>query len=75
MNNRGSRGRLVAFARDQKILLIILGIVAALAFIRPMFISAENLFNILFQVSITSIIGIGMILAAAVDRLRQRRVT
>ncbi len=45
---------------DQKILLIILGIAAALAFIRPVFLSAENIFNVLFQVSITSIIGIGM---------------
>lgn len=53
-------GRLAAVARDQKVLLIILGIVAVLAFVRPVFVSSENLFNILFQVSITSIIGIGM---------------
>jgi len=53
-------GRLAAVARDQKVLLIILGIVAVLAIVRPVFVSTENLFNILFQVSITSIIGIGM---------------
>ena len=53
-------GRLAAVARDQKVLLIILGIVAVLAFVRPVFVSSENLFNILFQVSITSIIGVGM---------------
>jgi ribose/xylose/arabinose/galactoside ABC-type transport system permease subunit len=53
-------GRLRAVLRDQKVLLIILGIVVALAFARPLFVSTENLFNILFQVSITSIIGIGM---------------
>jgi ribose transport system permease protein len=53
-------GRLRAVARDQKVLLIILGIVAVLAVVRPVFVSTENLFNILFQVSITSIIGIGM---------------
>lgn len=52
--------RLRALVRDQKILLIILAIAIALAVARPVFVSTENLFNILFQVSITSIIGIGM---------------
>ncbi len=53
-------GRLGRVLREQKVLLIILGIVVVLAFVRPVFVSTENLFNILFQVSITSIIGIGM---------------
>ena len=56
MNGRRFR----AIIGDQKILLIILAIAVVLAVVRPVFISAENLFNILFQVSITSIIGIGM---------------
>jgi len=58
--SRVKRAGVRAALGEQKILLIILGIVAVLAFVRPMFVSSENLFNILFQVSITSIIGIGM---------------
>jgi ribose/xylose/arabinose/galactoside ABC-type transport system permease subunit len=60
MKSRRPAAGLRAVLGEQKILLIILGIVAVLAFVRPMFVSSENLFNILFQVSITSIIGIGM---------------
>jgi len=60
MESRVKGARVRAVIREQKILLIILGIVLVLAFVRPMFVSTENLFNILFQVSITSIIGIGM---------------
>lgn len=52
--------RLRQTIRDQKILLIILGIAVVFAFLRPVFISTENIFNVLFQISINSIIGIGM---------------
>jgi ribose transport system permease protein len=55
-----SGARFRAFVGNQKILLIILAIAVVLAIVRPVFVSTENLFNILFQVSITSIIGIGM---------------
>jgi len=46
--------------RDWKILLILLGITAVLALLRPVFVSSENIFNVLFQVSINSTIAVGM---------------
>ena len=46
--------------RDWKILLILLGITAVLALLRPVFVSSENIFNVLFQVSINSTIAVGI---------------
>jgi ribose transport system permease protein len=55
-----NRGLGRALLRDQKILLILVGITIVLAILRPVFISPENIFNVLFQVSINGMIGVGM---------------
>jgi ribose transport system permease protein len=54
------RGLALTFLREQKIVLILLGIAIVLAVLRPVFISPENIFNVLFQVSINGMIGVGM---------------
>jgi ribose transport system permease protein len=54
------RGLALTFLREQKIVVILLGIAVVLAVLRPVFISSENIFNVLFQVSINGMIGVGM---------------
>lgn len=48
---------------DLAILLILVVLVVILAFIRPVFLTPNNLLNIMRQVSIVAILGIGMTLS------------
>ncbi len=54
----GSRMR--NFIKSQRLLLIIVFILILVGAINPIFLSANNMLNVLFQVSIDGIIGIGM---------------
>ena len=55
---------------DLAILLILVVLVVILAFIRPVFLTPNNLLNIMRQVSIVAILGIGMtyvLISAEID--------